>query len=376
MIRTDLTSENGLQVVRPYNKWTGDPGVPATSLVLSKKEDFEIHTDGMSATADVPTGYFYTKEYVKYLHGDKYVWYTHRSNETVLTSHITSDGYQAPRKTAVPDVDHHNTVISECALKFYDKCTDTGINLAQDLVEVGQTTALVQQVVRTVISLKKDFKKTVLRAGKNPADTASGLFLQGIYGVAPTLKTIHDLANYEARKLGASVPVKARKSASQSKRTDINNAGWVDVEDSYRCEYGAMLKVPPADTLQRLTSLDPAVVIWEILPYSFVFDWFMDIGGTLAAVEARRRYSAYLSNHYQTLTQRLRYTDNYIVPYVKPPKKSTRTQWNCRGVIDARSSRRLVQAGPPGISVPNLSIPDLGYSQMTSVVAMAYQASR
>lgn len=37
--------------------------------------------------------------------------------------------------------------------------------------------------------------------------------------------------------------------------------------------------------LARWTSLNPASIAWELTPYSFVVDWFLDIGGTLRNFE-------------------------------------------------------------------------------------------
>jgi len=376
MIRSDSNKEYGVSVNSMWNTELGVSSGVTTTLVESSWDDFVISVDGMSANADVPTGFQYTKRFLKDMHGTITVWRQNNAGEICINQRIETEGAGWPAFGPRPDQSFYADVSNEAAVKFWDNVTNSGINLAQDLIEIGQTTQLVQQVVQTVINLKKDFKKTVLRAGKRPADTASGLFLQGLYGVTPTLNTIHDLANYEARKLGATVPIKARRSQVREKVTEGDDFNTYTVKDSYRIEHGAVLKVPPHDTLQRLTSLDPSVIIWEVLPYSFVFDWFMDIGGTLAALEAKRRYSAFLSNHYQTTTQKTRWEHRERRPYVKPAWLHTSTQRHLDGVYEKKICSRAPSENGPGISMPNLSIPDLGYGQMTAVVAMAYQASR
>jgi hypothetical protein len=35
-----------------------------------------------------------------------------------------------------------------------------------------------------------------------------------------------------------------------------------------------------------LTSLNPASITWELTPFSFVFDWFLDVGGYLKNLES------------------------------------------------------------------------------------------
>lgn len=59
------------------------------------------------------------------------------------------------------------------------------------------------------------------------------------------------------------------------------------------------------DTLARMTSLDPAVIAWELLPYSFVVDWFYNIGGYLSQLETRARYSSAIRGGYITRTQKV-----------------------------------------------------------------------
>lgn len=49
----------------------------------------------------------------------------------------------------------------------------------------------------------------------------------------------------------------------------------------------------PNDTRQQIagyTSLNPAVIAWELVPYSFIVDWFIDIGGYLQTMESALAY--------------------------------------------------------------------------------------
>jgi hypothetical protein len=54
------------------------------------------------------------------------------------------------------------------------------------------------------------------------------------------------------------------------------------------CEY----RLPPSTQQQLLgyTSLNPAVIAWELLPLSFVADWVINIGGYLRALEGASAY--------------------------------------------------------------------------------------
>lgn len=56
--------------------------------------------------------------------------------------------------------------------------------------------------------------------------------------------------------------------------------------------------------IRRWTSLNPVSIAWELMPYSFVIDWFVDIGSTLRNVETALLYRTanFRSGYYTTLS--------------------------------------------------------------------------
>lgn len=62
---------------------------------------------------------------------------------------------------------------------------------------------------------------------------------------------------------------------------------------SHRIKMEASFVVNPSfDLLAQLTSLDPAVIAWNMLPYSFVVDWFYNVGGYLGQLESAALYKS------------------------------------------------------------------------------------
>lgn len=59
------------------------------------------------------------------------------------------------------------------------------------------------------------------------------------------------------------------------------------------------------DMLARLTSLDPAVIAWNAVPYSFVVDWVFDVGGYLRDLETRAMYASAFKGGYVSTRTRL-----------------------------------------------------------------------
>ncbi len=78
--------------------------------------------------------------------------------------------------------------------------------------------------------------------------------------------------------------------------TTVRGAGFRFVPNgdvTYRVRMDARFVVNPTlDMVAQLTSLDPAVIAWNALPYSFVVDWFYNVGGYLANLEAAARYKS------------------------------------------------------------------------------------
>lgn len=70
------------------------------------------------------------------------------------------------------------------------------------------------------------------------------------------------------------------------------------------CELQVTLKAPTSvQQAARWSSLNPVSIAWELVPYSFVVDWFYDIGGYLRNAETQILYnSAFVSGYRSELS--------------------------------------------------------------------------
>jgi hypothetical protein len=122
----------------------------------------------------------------------------------------------------------------------------------------------------------------------------------------------------------------------------------------------------------RLTPLNPASLLWELLPCSFVADWFVDIGGYLqnlesamgAGVEFIRGYEVqmYVVNANTTLAVSRRQTS---------PGSSIVTA-DVQGSLKDVRRRRLVLTDSPVPRFPSLK-PELGWKRLISGAALITQ---
>lgn len=114
-------------------------------------------------------------------------------------------------------------------------------------------------------------------------------WLQLQYGWLPLLGDVHSgtelLANY--LHLPITRVVRARKQVSTSSSFSHDYWHWGGCKLRHRCQIIAIL-TEDVTGYQTLGLTDPFSVAWELVPYSFVLDWFLPIGPWLEAATAAR----------------------------------------------------------------------------------------
>lgn len=151
-----------------------------------------------------------------------------------------------------------------------------------------------------------DWRKWARRTGN--------AWLQFSYGVRPLIQDIHDTLEAMHAPKRLITTIKARgKSKSYGKevkgyamagRGDWTYEGsWTrSVRIQFICSYVVSESV--LDTLKRFTTMDPKSFIWENLPFSFVFDWFHDLGGYLSLTEQAYNSTKFFAGGIRTETQK------------------------------------------------------------------------
>ena len=114
---------------------------------------------------------------------------------------------------------------------------------------------------------------------KSLVDQASSLWLEYSYGWKPLVQDMYNAAN------ALSQPVPGGRCVGQGKGTNKNTALSCQYDTVGRCRMGAWIYVsnPNLYLLQQLGVANPAVVAWDLIPFSFVADWVFDIDTFLGA---------------------------------------------------------------------------------------------
>lgn len=160
---------------------------------------------------------------------------------------------------------------------------------------------------------------------KTAVKALSSAWLQLQYGWKPLLEDIHGVAS-ELKNIYTNTGkmYKGRAGTSGTRVDPASQGYWNGVTNvhtsySYRCQVGCYLVIPetPETSAARLTSLNPVSMAWELLPYSFVVDWFINIGNYLRALETAMIYQSYFRNGYVSYSNRV--DSSAVFSVVGPP---------------------------------------------------------
>lgn len=184
------------------------------------------------------------------------------------------------------------TANDELALlaKLSSAVKEHDFNLAVNVAQGRQTVDLVvgnlAKLGRSMLALKRgDFATAARQLGTSPRKSRlkpqdiSGRWLELQYGWLPMLgDTFEACKAWEALSRPRSDNIVVTRSTSgkfNGSQSPSNWSGWGTWKFRVRIEYERQEQI---STARSLGLLDPLSVVWEIIPYSFVVDWFLPIG--------------------------------------------------------------------------------------------------
>lgn len=183
--------------------------------------------------------------------------------------------------------------------RLFDKLKGEGTNVANMLGERKQIVKSIESLLNTVVYTVRDLRRgnitsAIRRMGGDPL-TARQLRKKDIanqwlslqYGWKPLLSDVYGLVTQLHRRattnpwttMKVSCKSKASKPSPELGAGINGDKSRGTVLTSATVRY--MVRVKPNETIAELAALgvtNPAVVAWEITPWSFVVDWFIPIG--------------------------------------------------------------------------------------------------
>jgi len=178
--------------------------------------------------------------------------------------------------------------------KLVSKIKDHNFNLAVAVGEGSETVRLVTQSVRTIYRAIKDLKRgnnisAIRRFAWNSGHAApSGLtgrtiaqrWLELQYGWKPLLSDVYESARAFEKLSNRPRTTSLRVSNFVEKEHNISQSpSNYSLIMKYHASKSIIYEMSENISVQRsLGLLDPASLAWELLPFSFVADWFIPIG--------------------------------------------------------------------------------------------------
>lgn len=215
-------------------------------------------------------------------------------------------GYDSPNDTLSYDMANRSGGLrgpyEECVNKSWARLKDAVFSdtasLGATLAEMGDSLNTIEkrglQLYRSFRALRRgrfgDFIKElgVKRLKKHQNKTwsrpreASGLWLEYWFGWAPTIGDITTAIQVTASEIPSqTVHGSARREFSY--RKEYSYGSFVSYKGIIRVKQGMQIKVsnPNALLANRLGLLNPVSVAWELVPFSFLIDWFVPVGNYL-----------------------------------------------------------------------------------------------
>lgn len=193
--------------------------------------------------------------------------------------------------------------------KLAEEIKGSDFNPAVFLAEMPQCIQMIGNSATSLAKAIRAFRKGNFRGAAQALQdyngfpvAASNRWLELQYGWLPLLNDAEGAARFLARSLSQPVfRVSARREVPYTNDPNGLLAGnFSDFIGSWRCYYNtshgknsrqliAYLKT--VDNLQLSGLLSPEIVVWELVPFSFVADWFIPIGSYLEQLSLDRALS-------------------------------------------------------------------------------------
>jgi len=300
------------------------------------------------------------------------------------------------------DISVIDNALHKAKYRLFDRMRGEGTNIANIIAERKQTIQLIGDTIMRIVWVIKDLKRGDITSatrrlfgdsqqgnkiarklrGKDIANQWIGLQ----YGWLPLVDDVYELVNLTHQRTSSAVYVFHESAVSwnytapgtnSSLQTKPNGVQYYRPYEKQRnwCRQKYMIRARPDMTYAAPAALgltNPLVPLWEVVPWSFVVDWFLPVGTYLEQLTADHGWyflDGCLSTH-----------QNYS--WVQDHTSDGTTSWSgipiwyanyCRG--DARVDKfdRVILTGFPSVNPPRFKNP-LSGAHVKNALALLTQA--
>lgn len=227
---------------------------------------------------------------------------------TLLASHV---GGRFGEHTFNPSYEIHNELTTRCLNKIGSQKAQLGVTLA----EARKTLNMIATSAITLLSAYRaarrlNWKLVIQLLGRPPGSPKKfhggipNRWLEYQYGWKPLMGDISGA--YQALKelLEPDPPLLLHAVSKKSNRWSGSELSQLDMvwqgKEVQVMRLDAAITQPRLRTASQLGLLNPYEVLWEIVPFSFLLDWFMPVGNVLSAITSTEGLTFISGSHTYT----------------------------------------------------------------------------
>lgn len=291
------------------------------------------------------------------------------TNYGTYTTHFSGATYSPGDDVTIPIPQWDRDDLYNDALERLNEKVRGSLDLSIALAEAGRTAKMVRATTKA-----EEYLKTLKAFGSVSRLTrqAANRWLEWTYGWKPLANDLYQAADESQRlvlnKIERIVGSKSEAIPDVVRPYTTFFGNSLPLKIVYNGKTGYRIAISlehPTYDIARWTSLNPISIGWELLPYSFVVDWFYDIGQFLRATETGFLYGLLFKegfvSHLQAFNAEAEgsITSSYGFE-----------QGSCS--FEYRRFERLVLPSYPFPRPPSLKV-DLGSSRLLSAAALLRQ---
>lgn len=257
------------------------------------------------------------------------------------------------------------------------------VNVAQSRQLVDMVVSNLGKLGRSILALKRgDFATAARQLGARPRASrlvpsdVSGRWLELQYGWLPALSDTFEAAKAyeELTKDNRKTTIRASAKDSEVFNTVVGGIAASEMRQIRRVIYTYELS-EQLSTQRSLGLADPLSVIWEIIPYSFVVDWFIPIGTYLDTLSIlptlQGRWMKTIVREHLAF-ESLKWTQD-MPAFIGGIGLCTKVEYLGSDVGRALYVQRLVGSGSLPVALPNFNANGLHGTRIWNAIALAAQ---
>jgi len=187
---------------------------------------------------------------------------------------------------------------NKCLNHVRDQEIDLGVSLGEYRETASFVASAMRKTARSFMQFKRGNVSGAMRtltgeandAWRDIPGVASNAWLAYSYGLSPLVKDVYDSVDLYQRRYERLVTIPIARGSHKAivNATVTHSSGKYSAQIashiSSRCVVEFDVENPLLRTLDQLGVINPLSVAWELVPFSFVVDWFIPIGSFISGI--------------------------------------------------------------------------------------------